>query len=624
VLWNFDQCPFHMNESGSKALGTLHFRGSCSVPLKEGHSATRERWTVSTMVSSEWASGRGGGPEGGRGGGLSSGGVGESSSRGGGLLASPGPRPLPPLELMFKAKGHTLEDRLQAHIPAWAPWLTVATSASGSYKEHNLLDYLDKVLPPLTAERGWRILLCDAYRPHMAQSLRRLAWERGFVVVWHGGGATPVCQANDTDLHHTLRQKYTEIEQGWMLREQALDAHKCPVPKKEDCMQWIAEVWSDPALHRRGGGGFAATGLSNALSGAEDCMIVREALTFWKALDMPRWRQAAVHDVQVEASSGRLRWTYDDVASLIVDFPAAAARWAEQRDDDGDDVASGVVTSDSAADDGPDSDGWGGSDGADSDGGRGVSSPPGSPDAAVAVSSAHAAVAASGVDAAAGEAWEKGRMLREAKAALETSGEPRVVSALNRAIHTHEKTQRLLGRMQAAVAAGLSGPLEDPILVEKRALLREEQQAEKRRRATLAELSAQAEHLVQARRRLEEARARQESLAAVRSFDLAELGQGMARGGGRAHAAARGEVLDRIRLRSPLPPDLSNDWSRFKREWDRCRVGVLPDGGTSWAARFKDIAVGLLERINAGEADVLASWMRQQTARYLPHPDLRV
>jgi hypothetical protein len=73
-----------------------------------------------------------------------------------------------------------------------------------------------------------------------------------------------------------------------------------------------------------------------------------------------------------------------------------------------------------------------------------------------------------------------------------------------------------------------------------------------------------------------------------------------------------------------LPPDLSNDWSRFKREWDRCRVGVLPDGGTSWAARFKDIAVGLLERINAGEADVLASWMRQQTARYLPHPDLRV
>ena len=52
VIENFDQSPFHINEVGSKSMGTLSIRGGGTVVLKEGHAATRERWTANATVSS--------------------------------------------------------------------------------------------------------------------------------------------------------------------------------------------------------------------------------------------------------------------------------------------------------------------------------------------------------------------------------------------------------------------------------------------------------------------------------------------------------------------------------------------------------------------------------------------
>ena len=44
---NWDQSPFHHNESGSQNMPTLAVAGNGAiVPLIEGHSATRERWTA--------------------------------------------------------------------------------------------------------------------------------------------------------------------------------------------------------------------------------------------------------------------------------------------------------------------------------------------------------------------------------------------------------------------------------------------------------------------------------------------------------------------------------------------------------------------------------------------------
>ena len=52
---NLDQSPFHMNETGSKATGTITIKGVHVVPLLENHAATRDRWSLNSMTDSNEA-----------------------------------------------------------------------------------------------------------------------------------------------------------------------------------------------------------------------------------------------------------------------------------------------------------------------------------------------------------------------------------------------------------------------------------------------------------------------------------------------------------------------------------------------------------------------------------------
>lgn len=78
------------------------------------------------------------------------------------------------------------------------------------------------------------------------------------------------------------------------------------------------------------------------------------------------------------------------------------------------------------------------------------------------------------------------------------------------------------------------------------------------------------------RRSLAKASSVEESLRALKRWNVADFGQGHEKGGTRAHAANRREVLERLRRRAvPLPPDLANDWDYFVRSWDTRRVMAL-------------------------------------------------
>ena len=97
---NWDQSPFHHNESGSQNMTTLAVAGkSAIVPLIEGHAATRERWTANlTTFSNEER------------------------------LKAEGP---PYSEFMFKATSEgPLERRLWEHVRSrgYGPWVSVTTS----------------------------------------------------------------------------------------------------------------------------------------------------------------------------------------------------------------------------------------------------------------------------------------------------------------------------------------------------------------------------------------------------------------------------------------------------------------------------------------------------------------
>jgi len=228
IMDNFDQSPFHMNEVGSRKAPTLSIRGSGAVVLKEGHAATRERWSANTMVTS----------------------------------CPDRARAIPPLEIMFRAArgGARMVGRLREAVPAWATWMTIVTSSSGSYQEADVLNYLEQVLEPMHSGRDWRILFVDGYRAQTTSAVRRLAWHRGYVLIVHGGGTTGITQVNDTDLHQPLKVVYLNLETGELLEQQRLRPASCPVPRKEDCINWMAGAWGQPEMHTAAAGGFKKTG----------------------------------------------------------------------------------------------------------------------------------------------------------------------------------------------------------------------------------------------------------------------------------------------------------------------------------------------------------------------------
>ena len=177
ILDSRDQTGKHMNECGSKNRKTLAFQGDDEVSLKENHNATRTRWTAFTQCLSS--------------------------------LEELPPGKFPFCELLFIGGPEVLK-KLKEELDALracgveVDWLSVAVSDSGSYRAEHVIDYLEKTLLPWGPGRRWRILMLDAYRAHLVEAVRRLAWSRGYVVIYQGGGCTGISQVNDTDQNETV------------------------------------------------------------------------------------------------------------------------------------------------------------------------------------------------------------------------------------------------------------------------------------------------------------------------------------------------------------------------------------------------------------------------------------
>jgi len=138
---NVDQSPFHSNEAGSQEVGTLALKGAPTVPLIENHAATRERMSLNSVTDSS--------PERIR-------------------------RRLPGFELMFRADGKQVEDKLQQHLfgkPSLPFRVTVVTGPSGSYKEEDILNFLEKHLEQWTPDRQWEFMFLDAYAPGLTNNV---------------------------------------------------------------------------------------------------------------------------------------------------------------------------------------------------------------------------------------------------------------------------------------------------------------------------------------------------------------------------------------------------------------------------------------------------------------------
>jgi hypothetical protein len=160
---NFDQKPMYFNHGGAKLLSTLAPTGAKVVALREQTHQVHARWTANTLTQSDAA----------------------TTGR------------IPHLELMFKGKSGIQKslDTVEADLRASGiHFVTLTTSDSASYRLEHVLDWMDKALEPWSEGRELRLLLCDAYSAHDDEAVRRLAWSKGYIVLYVGGGPLARCR----------------------------------------------------------------------------------------------------------------------------------------------------------------------------------------------------------------------------------------------------------------------------------------------------------------------------------------------------------------------------------------------------------------------------------------------
>lgn len=284
-LYGIDEKPIHFNEAGSKGIGTLEICGQCSVKLKHNHSASRERASVMTCVTSN--------------------------------------RPLatsarkPPICILFKAKTAKGIDKLRNSLPKETNF-SLMHSAKGSFRKEDILAYLVTWLDPWTEQRAkdndYRLIFLDAARSHLGDDVEACAWARGYCTMWIYGGTTGVAQVNDTDCHMQFERTYLEFEQQAFTENQMLDPSDISRTPR-DVIADTNATWRS-IDHERSVRGFLHTGLSNALDGTQDEYICREALECWQEIDMHKERKDSIREVDERFDAGNL--CFSDWRSLMV------------------------------------------------------------------------------------------------------------------------------------------------------------------------------------------------------------------------------------------------------------------------------------------------------------------
>ena len=179
----------------------------------------------------------------------------------------------------------------------------------GSYRQDNILKYLSRWLDPWTPEReassDYRLLYLDMAKSHLSNEVVEFAWSRRYIVLFHYGCTTGICQVNDTDLHCLFELNYLELEQASFNRQQMLDPGYIG-RSLQQVVDDVAATWRS-LDHNLAVLGHKRVGLSNRLDGTEDDAITREARIFWDCCGMVEARPQAISEVDRLFDEGSLQ-----------------------------------------------------------------------------------------------------------------------------------------------------------------------------------------------------------------------------------------------------------------------------------------------------------------------------
>ena len=583
---NFDQSPYHNNETGAQNKPVLGVRGS-KIPIVEGNNDVKKRWTGNLTTFSDTS----------------------RIERGS----------LPYCELCFKAES---DGRLNARLQdfhrsrGFPSWFSVTTSPKGSYREQDIVAFLDKHLEKMTEGRDWRILLADDFSAHKTQSVRRLCWSRGYVLLIHGGGLTPVCQTPDTDLNQHVRREYGILETR-LLIDKMRDGDVVPKVTPEECMELMFQVLSDPSIHLRAAAGYRKTGQTIDLWGKEDAEVCREAGGFWNeetTNGYPSMRarlDVELTAVAEEFASGGLTWSRRNVERLIKPYPPRPAvdaildrlgddYYLDDLHHEPFDAAGGVDENAAVADDASSEEDVGPDEAtvlpAAAVAGDGLC--PGGGDSGD-LAPAHACVVLNADQAeTVQEIKTTVAALQEAIGSLRAAGALRAMQSLEQELVKHKRRERELARTSPAIADAFAQRrhAEAQEVLRRRRLILEQNEREQAAKKAKHERDAAVAELMKHKKAIQDFENLRETKHAMKTFTEETLGQGSSNAGGAKCRTRRFEVLDRMaRLGAGLSPGQKNDWAWFKDKWD---LTMVTEHKANWGSVFAGWMQGVLEDEN--------------------------
>ena len=596
---NVDQKPLHVNESGSKYQKTLAFDGG-QVELKELHSATRERWTVNTYCTSDVD------------------------------RACAGDNPV---QMMFKGgEGvkatirESLDQLRGSGCMGTLRHVSATTSPTGSYNTADILSYLSDVLPPWDPNRKWRILLLDAFSAHLDEDVSKLAWDRGYLLVYIGGGCTGSIQPLDTHVHGPFSRAFQELEMRDLITEADAHPHRVPILSRVELMAIVITIWQREDFHMLGAQGFEHNMFNLALDGSEDHLGSSECQEYWSALDMPSRRAQALADVKRAFETGDLPLTYESYRALLEEFPARGQMDVirEGQEDEGLDAVEDRELCEAQWDDAAGVPSPAGSD-AETDGRRG-----GEEDRSAVVAADDGArepdmEVCRQVHLYAEDMRRYDRMKEEAQYGRDHG----ISKAIDKARQAVMKKMFGKGAEDALIADAMKKMRddEDRLQVRKRASAAKRAEDEKRVKASAAVVAEERRKNVEEKARLRllaEAQQReQEVLDSTRAFDAQDFadktGQKQQASNKRWVSLQRLLLMSR-KLETKELSSLSRDWAK----WDSCNrcSDLLFPTPASYAIQYKNWLIKLVAHLDNNRGDLVAAWWRKQLKDKVPAADV--
>jgi len=198
----------------------------------------------------------------------------------------------PHVFVLFKGKpnGRIIQKLLE--LPDIPDWLHIQVQECGSYREEDVLEFLEKVLPVAESSEQSIIVLLDWFAAHRTDKVIQFIEGRGHIVLFHGGGCTAFTQINDTHLHALLKRILISLENK-LTHAKRKDMHLnhakgIPTLSRTDILQIVETAWRMLDHERIANSGYLQTGPSMPMTGPiKRDQVYKDLRTVWDEIDPP-------------------------------------------------------------------------------------------------------------------------------------------------------------------------------------------------------------------------------------------------------------------------------------------------------------------------------------------------